>query len=273
MYYRILIIAVVVTVSYFSSCRSAKKIQTAIAKKDSVELVIVTDNAHEDSVSFIRETYRNIVSRRIEFNTFSAKVSVNYTGADKKKYDVNAFLRMYKDSVIWISVNAALGIEALRALITKDSVKILDKQNKIYTARSVAYLQEVTELPMDLPILQDLIIGNPVFLDSNIVSYSRSGNNLSILAIGDWFKNRITLNEADNTIMHYKLDDVDIIRNRTCDLAYTGYENKKGVLFSTHRKIAVAEKSRLDLRLEFKQYDFNETLSFPFAIPKNYKAN
>jgi hypothetical protein len=25
--------------------------------------------------------------------------------------------------------------------------------------------------------------------------------------------------------------------------------------------------------LDFKQYEFNETLSFPFAVPKNYTQN
>jgi hypothetical protein len=56
-------------------------------------------------------------------------------------------------------------------------------------------------------------------------------------------------------------------------LTYSGYENKKGVFFSTNRKITVAEKSKLDVKLDFKQYEFNETLSFPFAVPKNYTAN
>ena len=74
---------------------------------------------------------------------------------------------MYKDSVIWISITALFGIEGLRAYITKDSVKIINKQDKVYTGRSVAYLQEVTALPLDLHSLQELLIGNPVFLDSN----------------------------------------------------------------------------------------------------------
>jgi len=41
--------------------------------------------------------------------------------------------------------------------------------------------------------------------------------------------------------------------------------------FSTYRKIAVSEKAKLDIELQFKQFDFNAALSFPFNIPKNYK--
>lgn len=70
-----------------------------------------------------------------------------------------------------------------------------------------------------------------------------------------------------------KLDDLDELRNRTCHLSYSDYEDKKGVSFATKRQVSVAEKKKIDIKLDFKQYDFNETLSFPFPIPKNYKSN
>ena len=265
-----LILIFLVSIAMLSSCRSAKKIQSAIAKKDSV--VVQNSHGKEDSTRFINETFQRIKTKQINFTTFSAKVNVDYKTEDKN-YDVNAFVRMYKDSVIWISVNAIFGIEALRAYITRDSVKILDKQSKEYTSRAVSYLQEVSALPLDLATLQDLIIGNPVFLDSNIVNYRRSDNEITLLSVGEWFKNLFTINEKNNEIEHIKLDDADIIRNRTCDLTYSDYENKKGVNFSTKRKISITEKKNLDIKLEFKQYDFNEPLTFPFSIPKNYKTN
>jgi hypothetical protein len=47
---------------------------------------------------------------------------------------------MKKDSLIWISVNGALGIEGMRVLIDKDSVRILNKLDKEYQVRSLEYL-------------------------------------------------------------------------------------------------------------------------------------
>ena len=258
-----------------ASCRSSKKITTAIAtKKDMVQVAHADVSKKNDSIQFIRSTLRQINGNRIDFTTFTAKVNVDYRDADNKNYDVNATLRMYKDSAIWISVNAILGIEALRALITRDSVKLLDKQNRVYTARSLDYLQEVTDLPLDLKTVQDLIIGNPVYMDSsNVVSYSRTDNTVALLSIGEWFKNLLTFSEADKTLQRSKLDDVDIIRNRTADLTYSDYENKKGPLFATRRRITFAERKKLDIQLDFKQYDFNVDVSFPFSIPKNYRYN
>jgi hypothetical protein len=257
-----------------TSCCSTRKIQTVIAKIDTAVVVPPpVDHSRSDSLAFIEKNYRELLRNQIDFTTFSAKIDVDYREADGKKYDVNAHVRMYRDSVIWISVTALLGIEGLRAYITKDSVKLLDKQNKIYTARSVAYLQEVTALPLDLHSLQDLLIGNPVFIDSTIVSYSLSGTELTLLSIGSFFKNLLTISAADKLMQSSKLDDVQEGHSRTCYLTYDKYETRNGISFPTLRTISVSEKKKLDIRLNFKQYEFNEKLSFPFPIPKNYEMN
>jgi len=255
-----------------SSCRSTRKIQTAIStKKDTVEVIKHTTDPHADSIRFIKDNYSQLLANRIEFETFSAKVNTDYEGGDGKKYDVNVFIRMKKDSLIWISVNGALGIEGMRVLIDKDSVRILNKLDKEYQVRSLEYLTEVAALPLDLHAVQQLIIGNPVFLDSNIVSYSTEENRVSLLSEGHWFRHLISMNNNDHLVRHSKLDDVDVLRNRTCFLTYSDYETDKGVKFATNRTVSVTEKTKLDVKLNFKQYAFNETLSYPFSVPKNYK--
>lgn len=257
------------------SCRSAKNIQTAVSKKDTAIkfVALPPDHAKEDSIAFIKETYRGVKNNHINFTTFSGKIDLDYEDADGKKYNVNAHVRMYKDSVIWISITAILGFEGLRVYITPDSVKLLDKQNKIYSPRSVSFLQEVTALPLDLATLQNLLLGNPIFLDSNIISYSKSGNSISLQSNGDFFKNLFTIGDADKLVQTCKLDDIDMQRSRTCYLTYTDYKNRGGINFSEKRSIHVAEKKKLDIKLDFKQYEFNEKLSFPFSVPKGFVRN
>jgi hypothetical protein len=259
-------IIIVSAIILLASCRSTRNIQTAIAKKDTVETVV----NKIDTAQLIRDALNKLGENKVNFTTFSAKVDVDYRGGDEKHYDVNATIRMYKDSLIWASVNAVLGIEAMRVLITEDSVFLLDKLNKTYTARSVDYLQEVTSLPLTLNTLQNLLIGNPVFIDS-VVAYTKDDAIISLLSVGTAFKNLVTLNANNNSLVHSKLDDVDITRSRTADLNYDDYETKKGKLFSTKRRISVAEKNKLDISLNFKQVEFNEEVSFPFSISRNYK--
>lgn len=235
--------------------------------------MVAVDPLHEDSMRMIRTFRKGLDSNRLDFRTFTAKVNIDYRGGDGKNYNVNATLRMYHDSAIWVSANALLGIEAMRVLITKDSVKLLDKLNKVYTARSVDYLQEVTALPLDLYTLQDLIVGNVVFADTNIIAYSQRGNEVSLLSIGAWFKNLLTVDAGDKRLIRSKLDDVDLARSRTADLTYDSYETKEGFLFASKRTITVSEKSRLDIKLDFRQYEKNTEVSFPFSIPRNYDRN
>ncbi|MFI5152066.1 MAG: DUF4292 domain-containing protein [Chitinophagales bacterium] len=265
-----------VTALLMPGCRSAKKIQTAISKKDTTELVkppaISEADLKADSLRFIQEMVQKIESHRIRFNTFSAKAKFSYEGSDgKNSSDLTCFIRIQKDQKIWMLINAAFGLEAFRVLITPDSVKVLSKFKKFAQLRSVSYLRELSHLPVDFGTLQDLLVGNAVYLDSNIAFYRKDENGVSLLSVGEFFKNYITLNNADYTIKHSKLDDADPLRARTCDLTYGEYERKDTTHFSTYRKISVAEKSRLDIEINFKQYNFNEPLSFPFSIPKNYK--
>lgn len=269
------VLSVLLAVLLLASCRSTKKIQTAIAQKDTTTTVrVVPEVKTFDSAAYMSALFRSIDSGRINFKTFSAKIDVDYRDANDKKYDLNVHVRMLKDSIIWMSVNAVLGIEGIRLMVTKDSVKMLNKQDKVYTVRSIDYLQEITALPLDLTVLQDLIIGNAVFLDSNFVSFSTTNDNtISLLSLGKWFKNMVTINEKDKRLLRSKLDDADLTKSRTADLTYSNYETKNGVLFAEKRKITVVEKKKLDVGLEFKQYDFNGDVNFPFSIPKNYKRS
>ena len=255
------------------SCHSVRHLKKSIGPvvpADTVSVVVADTVMREDSGAIIRENYSRIMENKIQYTTFSAKVDIDYIDPDGKKTNVNAHIRMFKDSVIWVTITGMLGIEGLRACITSDSVKILDKTKKEYTIRTLSYLQEVTALPLDLTSLQELLIGNPVFLDSTITSLNRSGNNISFLSLGEFFKNLFTIVDSDKKIVSCKLDDMDNARNRTCYLDYDGYENHEGKNFATERHISVSEAKKMDLHLDFKQYSFNETLTFPFSVPKNY---
>ncbi|TCJ13308.1 DUF4292 domain-containing protein [Flaviaesturariibacter flavus] len=256
-----------------SSCRSTRKIGVAINnRKDSSQVASASGRA--DSLAFIHGALQQLGGHHITYKTFSAKVNIDYKDATNKNYNVNATIRMQKDSAIWISANALLGIEAIRAYITRDSVKILDKLNKVYTARSMRFLQEQTDMPLTLSIMEDLIVGNPVFLDT-VGSYTRnpSSGTVTMLSVGTLFKHLLTLNESNMTLAHSKIDDVDPAQSRTADITYDDYAASNGVLFSTKRQLLLSEVKKLNIKLDFRAYDFGVPVSFPFGIPKNYKRN
>jgi hypothetical protein len=268
---RILLLVMIVIIA---GCKSAKKIQTAITKtKTDTTQMIIVDNAHADSIMVIHDLLTKLNSNRISnFKTFSAKIKVDYRDKEGEQPELTVFVHMLKDSIIWVSVNATIfSYEALRVLITPDSIKVLNKKDKIVQLRSVSYLQDLTDLPFDFHTLQDLLLGNPIYLDSNVVSYSKTDQAIALMSVGVLFKHLLTITNGDYLLQHSKLDDADPLRNRTADLTYTGYESINGVKFATERRISVSEKAKLDVDMNFKQYSFNETLSYAFNIPKNFK--
>lgn len=78
-----------------------------------------------------------------------------------------ATIRMRRDSVIWISLSPALGIEVFRVMITPDSLKYISRipENKYYYLGPFQTLNEITGVGMDFDMLQDLIVGNAIGLD------------------------------------------------------------------------------------------------------------
>jgi hypothetical protein len=266
-----------------AGCRSTKKIRKAIAtttvhadttgQAAHVAAEPVRD-AHADSLATIHQAVEGLGHNHIDFQSFSSRMHVHYQSGDGRNNELLALVRIKKDSLIWMSINANVGpvtIEVFRVMITHDSVKILDKTKKVARLRSVSYLQDQVHLPVDFETLQSLLIGNPIFLDTaNVLYYRTEKKGISLFSIGAVFSNFLTLN-PDFTPMHSKLDDTDPLRARTCDITYGDYNLAGVVPFSTYRKISVAEKSKVDIEIAIKQYKFNEPLSYPFSIPKNYK--
>ena len=254
------------------SCKTVKQINKVIGPKDTTAVVTV-DKSKVDSLLTIKNTVEKLNRNYIDFKSFNAKIKVDYQDSKGKQPDVTAIVRIIKDSAIWISLTASfLNIEVYRVLITKDSVILLNKQDKEVQYRSLDYLQEVTQIAFDFKTLQELLVGNPVFVDTNnIVNYKMTENQVLLSTIGLYFKNLLSLSKDDYLLMHSKLDDVDLSRNRTADLTYGSYENKSGFNFSTYREITLSEKNKLDIQLNFKQYEFNKELSVSFNVPKNYR--
>ena len=253
-----------------AACRSTKKIQQAIGRKDT-SAVVIKMPTREDTARLVFGLLENLKKNHIPYETFSAKIKVNYVNSKGKQPDFFANVRMKKDSIIWVSLSNDLGIEGIRIMILRDSVHMLDKLANTYEVRPLSYIQEISQIPFNMQEIQELLVGNPVFLRSDsITSYSQSSNGYTLLSVDTLFKNLLTINNT-YLIEKSKLDDQHPTMNRTCDLLFSDFENNVGMWFSTSREINILQDSRLEIKLKFKDYRFQEILTYPFAIPKKIK--
>jgi hypothetical protein len=268
------IITAIVFLYLVPGCHSAKKLQTAVNKKDTA---IVNMQVKKDDSVFNKvpaaEALNVLNKSKIDFKTFSSKAKIQYEDRNGRQPDFNAFIRLQKDSVLWVSISSTfLGIEAFRLYITPDTIILLNKLNKTVEYHPFSYVESIAHIPLNFSLLQNILIGNPVYVGDSIVSYRETESHILIGTIGTFFKNLITISSANNHLERIKLDDIDVTQNRTAALVYDDYEHNNHLDFATSREINVSEKSKVDIKILFKQYEFNNELSFPFNIPRNYKT-
>ena len=109
-----------------------------------------------------RSQLASAVLKKAEVNTKDIRW---FTTSIKGKADfanrslpITAQLRMRKDSVIWMSMSALMGIEAARVHITPDSVKLINRLNTTYFVGGIESLSEEYNLPFSFYELQDVLL-------------------------------------------------------------------------------------------------------------------
>lgn len=95
------------------------------------------------------------------FETMSAKFSAELsTGGNNTSFKTT--LRIRKDSIIWMSISPALGIEVARVLISKDSVFFMNRINETYFAGDFTYFSNLLNTEVDYQLLEALLVGNAI---------------------------------------------------------------------------------------------------------------
>ncbi|MBC7570183.1 MAG: DUF4292 domain-containing protein [Spirosoma sp.] len=105
----------------------------------------------------ISEARANVAE--IDFDYLTAKSKVSFKGPEQSIDNASVNIRVRKDSLIWVSISK-LGIEAVRGLISRDSIIILDKIHREYSVYDYPALSNQFNFAMNFDLLQALIVGN-----------------------------------------------------------------------------------------------------------------
>lgn len=87
---------------------------------------------------------------------FNGEVTLN---ADRSPFNFTGSLRMRRDSTIWISATGFMGMEGIRALITQDSVIVINRLDQTYVAEPFEAMAATVRAP-SLKECQALLLGN-----------------------------------------------------------------------------------------------------------------
>ncbi len=103
--------------------------------------------------------------KNFEFTTLTGKLtadveSPSLTGGFK----IN--MRIAHDSIIWMSLTPALGIEAVRMVVEEDSIRYINKVKKEFYAGGFSTVDSILNYESGYGFLQDLLVGNPADIES-----------------------------------------------------------------------------------------------------------
>lgn len=257
-----------------AACANVKKVQViqdALAVKVVPDAAALAEKARQDSILMVKGIVTNIANTKIGFSTMNAKLRIDYeTSKNKDSYIAN--LSIQKDSCMYITIRGAMGVIGLKAFINKDSIVLIFPLSKKTERHPLSYLQEVIKIPLSYQTIEDLVVGNPIFMDSiDIISYKVMNERLQVSLMGKLFKNLMILSEDNSKLVELKLDDVDITKHRTCDINYSEHTLVKNIQFPLNRTISINAQTKLDIGMEFKEFNFDEPLKYTFTIPKTGK--
>jgi hypothetical protein len=182
-----------------------------------------------------------------------------------------ATIKMQKDRAIWMSVKK-FGFEVARAMVTPDSLFIIDRFNKEYAAEPISYIAERFNLPADLTMLQQILLGNPVYLTQYTPKASTEENTLRWSA-----EDANARNDFWFLLPNYQLDRMEVQQGgnaRSLAIQLLNYQDAgTNRDFSYLRKIAVnsRETGKADIEIEFTQVELNVPTDFDFSVPPRYE--
>lgn len=99
------------------------------------------------------------LAHAFDYEWMTAKMTMDVAAPGVEFKDISGVLRMRRDSAVWISASAMMGMESLRTLITQDSVVMVNRMDQTYLAEPLQQVAEKLQLPATLQETQALLLG------------------------------------------------------------------------------------------------------------------
>lgn len=279
---RILILYIFIIISLFS-CGSVKE----IAKIDKE----IASISRKNLISIVKDSSLNYSAVLLK----KVNISISEKGSISS---YNGSIRIIKDSAIWISLNAAFGIEVVRMLLTKDSLSFVDRYHKQYYTGDYAFLSDIIGIDLNFPVIQSLLTND--LLNYEAVLESNSSLKFdSQISDGYYILMSMKKSKFDRKL---KQVERNINSNKNYSVIYqTNFVNPKSfkvnkiyitelykdwkmnVTYSDYSRISnnlmpqeilfsfLSLVKEMSCTLKYSGTEFVDTVSIPFKIPSNYE--
>jgi Domain of unknown function (DUF4292) len=269
----------------FTSCkkpRSKTKVSSdTLIVKDSITANLLPDTSaiitnQPKAENTLENDVNNIKINEIDFAYFTSSSKLRYkTATENQNAQIN--FRIKKDSLIWFSISG-FGIEAVRGIITKDSLFAIDKLHREYYKFDFESLSQNFNFDLNFDILQALVLGN--------LPVKKKGKNKYVKRENDYY----LLHQQDGNVLidnyigdsNRKLRKLQLSKEAQAEnkvtMTFNDFQKINEHIFPYESLVTVGYQSTKDqkfyetlIELKHKKVEFpNDSPGFPFSIPKNY---
>ncbi len=235
------------------ACKTKKNVSETIGVKETKEAKL---------------SLSNIIAKQANFKTFATKAKTTLN-IDDKSNDVTLNIRIKKDEVIWVSITYFAGLEIARALITPDSIKIINRVQNQYSRKPFSFIHDYANKQIDFKTLQAIIIGNSIpFATTPQANITKENNETVLAGISEGLAYRSVFNT------NYKVVKTSLADNgaqQNLELAYNTFENFSGINVPSIVKInSKAKQNKIQIDMEYSKTEFNTMQEFPFSVSKKF---
>lgn len=250
-----LILAIIVLAT---ACKPKKE----IVKVPTKPTEIPADNTKAQALSALTE-------KQLKFNTLSlkAKATLNISG-DANEVTMN--FKMKDKETIWVSITALGGLaEVARALITPDSIKIMNRLKSEYVKKPFSYIYTFTNKQVNFNTLQSILTGNAMGEFLTLESNVKQENGVWVVS---GKKQELDYRLLFNTLLKVSETNLNDSKNgQALKVNYTDYQKLNESLFPSALQINTLSGARkINIDLQYVKIDGNVPVDFPFSVPKRF---
>lgn len=247
----------------FTSCKTPKEVedpeQGTVARE---ELVSALDSLSNTS-----------------FETYYSKISTSFKDSSRS-LSFKTSTWMIADSAANFLITFAR-FPVVSALVTTDSVTVVNRREKCYTYASLDILSEQFGTELTLDNLQDILLGIPTNFDGDKTYYQPDDNGLTLCTHGKKDIEQVKLEGSDEIITYYTLnEELSNLEQMTLvsfkDSTEINLVYKERVIvdgFNSPQFVTVhitAPNQDISVELEYNKIRANQPEEIQFVIPDSY---
>ena len=211
------------------------------------------------------------------------KFSASMIGG-KGEMNTPGSIKIIRDSLIILSVTPMLGIELMRARITKNEIVVLNRLNKTYYLEGMENIHklfgvslsfsEIEKIltnkffsyPDSLSIVKDYKYSDYEEKEQKFLRFLYSGNVSDTIV----YKHSIFIANAEKNYNSFNVDFSNL--QKSVKVKYNNFKELNSINFPYLIDFeALNGNSLTKMNIEFTKIEINKDLNYSFSIPKRYK--